>query len=295
MVLHARAQRERIAREAAAAATLDLADRTCHELGNVAFVVANERRNLASHIELLERFVAEDAEAHAEAARRAGLDPATAARFDHALRREYADRGIDPEFELRGQRRDRPRRLPPDRRLLRLHRPDRPRARRLPEAVDDPGRARPARARASASTTPWPCSPRGWRRPTRGSSGPRPTGPSPGVLADRRLLIHALVNLIKNAVEAAAARRDDAGRSGSRRGSRGTTAWLSVADNGPGIPPGELRRIFEAGYSTKGTGRGLGLAIVRESIAAQGGTLEVESRPGRGTEFRIGLPLADGA
>src|SRR5947208_385432 len=87
----ARHRRARIAREAAAEATLDLADRTCHELGNVAFVVANERRNLSSHIELLERFVAEDGAAHAGAARRAGLDPSTASRFGQALRREYAD------------------------------------------------------------------------------------------------------------------------------------------------------------------------------------------------------------
>ena len=72
----------------------------------------------------------------------------------------------------------------------------------------------------------------------------------------------------------------------------GPTAWLAVADDGPGIPAADLRRIFEAGYSTKGAGRGLGLAIVRESVAAQGGEIEAESRPGRGTEFRIGLPLA---
>ncbi len=102
MARHAQTQRDRIAREAAAAATLDLADRTCHELGNVAFVVANERRNLAGHIDLLERFVAEDAAALAAATRRAGIDPETAARLDRALRREYADRGIDPEFELKG-------------------------------------------------------------------------------------------------------------------------------------------------------------------------------------------------
>ena len=101
MVIQARSLSERAAREAAQTATLDLADRTCHELGNVAFVVANERRNLASHIELLERFVAEEPGARASALRRAGIDPAAAARFDQAIAREYADRGIDPAFELR--------------------------------------------------------------------------------------------------------------------------------------------------------------------------------------------------
>jgi C4-dicarboxylate-specific signal transduction histidine kinase len=99
------------------------------------------------------------------------------------------------------------------------------------------------------------------------------------------------VNLIKNAIEAATF----AGRSPVIRLSvrlEGETAWLSVADNGPGISPIEMRRIFEAGYSTKGSGRGLGLAIVRESIAAQGGSLDVKSQPESGTEFRIGLKLA---
>ena len=102
MARHAQTQRERIAREAAAAATLELADRTCHELGNVAFVVANERRNLVGHIDLLERFVSQDAAALAEATQRAGISPEAASRLDRALRRAYADRGIDPEFELKG-------------------------------------------------------------------------------------------------------------------------------------------------------------------------------------------------
>ena len=289
MVLHARAQRERIAREAAGAATLDLADRTCHELGNVAFVVANERRNLASHIELLERFVAEDAEAHAGAARRAGLDPATASRFENALRREYADRGIDPEFELRGSAtiaRDVCRQIAVcsdyialtvrelDGYLKRTTLPVELAPIALDECLDDAlALLAPRLAAADARVEKLPGD-----------------GIWPKVLADRRLLIHALVNLIKNAVEAASA----AGTPPVVRLSahvEGTNAELSVSDNGPGIPHGEHRRIFEAGYSTKGTGRGLGLAIVKESIAAQGGSLEVAGWAGGETEFKIALPL----
>ncbi len=293
MVLHARAQAERIAREAAAAATLDLADRTCHELGNVAFVVANERRNLASHIELLERFVAEDAEAHAAASRRAGLDPALAARFEHALRREYAERGIDPEFELRGSAtiaRDVCRQIAVcsdyialtvrelDGYLKRSTLPVEVAPIAIAEAIVDALALLAPRLEATDARVDLP-------------SG---ESPSPRVLADRRLLIHALVNLIKNAVEAAAAAGLVPVVTLTAR-VEGPTARLTVADNGPGIPPADLRRIFEAGYSTKGAGRGLGLAIVRESIAAQGGTLEVDSHPGQGTEFRIGLPIAAGA
>ena len=65
-----------------------------------------------------------------------------------------------------------------------------------------------------------------------------------------------------------------------------------MADRGPGIPATELPYVFDLGFSTKGAGRGRGLAIVRESVAAQGGELRVESSPGEGTQFRVGLPLA---
>jgi hypothetical protein len=102
MVLHARTLRDRVAREAAREATLDLADRTCHELGNVVFVLSNERSNLADHLDLVQRFVDEEPEILAAAARRAGLETAQAERFRAALRREHAERGLDPEVELRG-------------------------------------------------------------------------------------------------------------------------------------------------------------------------------------------------
>src|SRR5207249_9784131 len=69
-------------------------------------------------------------------------------------------------------------------------------------------------------------------------------------------------------------------------------AWIGVSDNGPGIPAASRPRIFEPGFSTKGAGRGRGLAIVRESIHAQGGRLLVDSPPTGGAVFQIGLPLA---
>jgi signal transduction histidine kinase len=69
--------------------------------------------------------------------------------------------------------------------------------------------------------------------------------------------------------------------------------WIDVIDNGPGIPLEHQSRIFEIGVSTKHPGRGRGLAIVRESVQVQGGQLEVESTPGRGSQFSIGLPEVD--
>jgi NtrC-family two-component system sensor histidine kinase KinB len=69
---------------------------------------------------------------------------------------------------------------------------------------------------------------------------------------------------------------------------------LSVADTGIGIPADALPHVFEKFFrvpgQSKGTGTGLGLAIVQEIVVAHGGTITCESRPGKGTEFRIRLP-----
>jgi len=68
---------------------------------------------------------------------------------------------------------------------------------------------------------------------------------------------------------------------------------LEVADTGPGIPAELRTRIFEPFFTTKapGHGTGLGLALCRGIIEAHGGTIQMESRPGHGTVFRIELPL----
>ena len=67
---------------------------------------------------------------------------------------------------------------------------------------------------------------------------------------------------------------------------------LSVADRGEGIPPDDLSRIFEAGIRLDDTrpGSGLGLAITKAIAEAHGGTLSVDSEPGRGSTFTIALP-----
>ncbi|MCA1686319.1 MAG: sensor histidine kinase, partial [Planctomycetia bacterium] len=103
---------------------------------------------------------------------------------------------------------------------------------------------------------------------------------------------HALVNLLKNAFEAVStppARGTPEITLSARV--EGETVWFSVSDNGPGFSPGSRKRIFEDRYSTKGPGRGRGLAIVRESVYVQDGEIQVGDRPGGGTEFRIGLPI----
>ncbi len=290
MVLHVLGLRDRVAREAAQEATLDLADRTCHELGNVAFVVSNERRNLAGHIDLLERFLAEEPSARAEAARRAGLDPAASARFDHALRREYADRGIAPELELRqstAMTRDVCRQIAScsnyiaqtvrelDGFLKRTELPVVLGPMAADEVLDEAVTLLAPRLESAEARV---------ERPDAAGAPIRVTG-------DRRLLTHALVNLLKNAVEAASgAGIEPVVTLTTRRD--GETGWIEVADNGPGISEADRRLIFDDGFSTKGAGRGQGLAIVRESSRLQGGRIEVAPRPGGGAIFSVGLPLA---
>lgn len=102
---------------------------------------------------------------------------------------------------------------------------------------------------------------------------------------DESLLTSALVNLVKNAVQAsqagAAVRvlgRPEEGR-----------YCIEVADSGPGIPPELQGRIFEPFFTTREKGTGLGLPLARKLVEAHGGTLTLASAPGA-TTFRIALP-----
>lgn len=67
---------------------------------------------------------------------------------------------------------------------------------------------------------------------------------------------------------------------------------LSVTDNGPGIPPEDLKKLFTPYFTTKAEGTGLGLAIVGKLVSHYGGAIEVKSEVGKGTTFSIYLPLA---
>jgi signal transduction histidine kinase len=67
---------------------------------------------------------------------------------------------------------------------------------------------------------------------------------------------------------------------------------LTLSDNGPGIPPELLPRIFEPHFSTRTTGTGLGLAIVRRLVESWGGEVTADSEPGAGTTVRVRIPAA---
>ena len=73
----------------------------------------------------------------------------------------------------------------------------------------------------------------------------------------------------------------------------GDKVEISIRDNGCGIPPEHLRRIFDPFFTTKGVGKGtgLGLSVSHGIVAAHGGSIEVASEVGKGTTFRVLLPL----
>jgi signal transduction histidine kinase len=71
----------------------------------------------------------------------------------------------------------------------------------------------------------------------------------------------------------------------------GPTIVVTVADNGPGVPPEVMDRIFSPFFTTKPQGSGLGLAIVRKIVDAHDGRIDVSERAGGGTVFRVTLPV----
>ena len=99
----------------------------------------------------------------------------------------------------------------------------------------------------------------------------------------------ALVNLMKNSMQA----MTRGGVLTLETGVLGDGVWVSIADTGVGIPPEGLGRIFEPFFTTKKKGTGLGLMIVSRIIRDHGGRIDVESHPGKGTTFRIWLPLQE--
>jgi two-component system nitrogen regulation sensor histidine kinase GlnL len=117
----------------------------------------------------------------------------------------------------------------------------------------------------------------------------------PEVEGARDRLIQLFLNLVKNAAEAAGGEgRIELGTAydlGRRLDGAALPIVVTVEDNGPGVPDAVRARLFEPFASTRAQGRGLGLAIVAAIVADHGGTIEVESAPGR-TVFRVALPAA---
>jgi PAS domain S-box-containing protein len=115
----------------------------------------------------------------------------------------------------------------------------------------------------------------------------------PALVVNRPGLESALLNIVGNALDAT-------GRGGTvtlraRAAARGAVdgAEITVRDDGEGIAPHALPRVFEPFYTTKapGKGTGLGLSMTHKFVQAHGGTIDLDSAPGRGTTVEIWLPL----
>jgi signal transduction histidine kinase len=113
---------------------------------------------------------------------------------------------------------------------------------------------------------------------------------------DPEKLRRVIINLVGNALDAF----EEAGtpnptlRVLAGENLAGSELWVRVIDNGPGLDPASLNKIFSPFYTSKETGTGLGLAISKKLVDAHGGSIEAHSRPGDGTEFVLTFPREPG-
>jgi signal transduction histidine kinase len=96
-----------------------------------------------------------------------------------------------------------------------------------------------------------------------------------------------VTNIVKNAVEAAPA---GGGRVEVRISGKDGFVHLEVADDGPGMHPDELSKVFQPFYTTKAQGVGLGMPIVKRLVELHGGEVRVASEAGKGTAVTVKLP-----
>jgi signal transduction histidine kinase len=108
----------------------------------------------------------------------------------------------------------------------------------------------------------------------------------PTVLLDRESFHGALLNLVLNAQQA----MPDGGQLVVRTSAAGDQVALDLIDTGCGMDENARQHLFEAFYSTKRGGSGLGLPTARKIVEAHGGQISLQSEPGRGTQFTIKLP-----
>ena len=120
----------------------------------------------------------------------------------------------------------------------------------------------------------------------------------PPAFGDPTALKHALLNLISNAAKYGAEGGWIGVSAKTSADAKGAMLEIRVADHGPGIPSDELGHIFDPFYRGKRAvedqihGTGLGLSLVKRIIEAHGGTITVQSEPGKGTEFVARIPAA---
>jgi signal transduction histidine kinase len=109
---------------------------------------------------------------------------------------------------------------------------------------------------------------------------------------DPEKLRRVVINLVGNSLDAfeEAGTREPLLQVHAGENLAGTELWVRVRDNGPGMEPATLGRIFSPFYTSKANGTGLGLAISKKVVDAHGGAIEAHSAPGEGSEFVVTFP-----
>ncbi|EXI81539.1 MAG: Sensor protein ZraS [Candidatus Accumulibacter appositus] len=122
----------------------------------------------------------------------------------------------------------------------------------------------------------------------------RQYGPLPALHCCPGQLNQVFMNLLLNAIQSLEGAGNGPGRIFLRTGRQDDQGWIEIEDNGRGIGPERLPRIFEPFYTTRaiGAGTGLGLSSAWGIINAHGGRIEVRTEVGKGSTFRIWLPLS---
>jgi len=115
----------------------------------------------------------------------------------------------------------------------------------------------------------------------------------PTVRADADKLRQVFTNVIDNAIDAMESNTGERRLEFGIRSLYPGTATVVIRDNGCGIAEDKLPKIFNPFYTTKKNGTGLGMGIAKKVMDAHSGRIEVQSKPGTGTEFRLSIPLAD--
>jgi PAS domain S-box-containing protein len=118
--------------------------------------------------------------------------------------------------------------------------------------------------------------------------------PDVWVMGHRGELVDVVLNLVVNAIQSAAEGRPNVVTLECRR--EGASALVRVADTGKGVPPGQLRRLFEPFFTPRAAeGASLGLPLARKIVVAHGGAIDVASDEGAGSTFTVRLPALDRA
>ena len=117
------------------------------------------------------------------------------------------------------------------------------------------------------------------------------------MIGDAEKLRRVVINLVGNALDAleGADTPDPCVQVSAGENLASTEVWVRLRDNGPGIEPEALSKIFSPFYTSKANGTGLGLAISKKLVDAHGGSIETSSTLGEGTEFVLTFPKPTGA